>query len=132
MIRVEGPPGQRRARLLSLGNPGPFDFARSKLDHVRIDETTVRFTLQLFRILSPPDILPIEIVAHRFGDEARPTTLRGGWIRERGRARRLDLVTPVTLERTDRAELDPKEAEAVSPGREEYRRVIRVRTTPPS
>ena len=125
VIRIEGPPGQRRARLLSVGNPDAFDLARSKLDHVRIDETTVRFTLQLFRVGSPPDIFPIEIVAHRFGDEPRPTTLRGGWIRERGRARRLDLVTPVTLERTHRAELDPKEAEAASPGREEYRRVVR-------
>jgi hypothetical protein len=126
VIRIEGPPGQRRARLLSLA-PGPFDLARSKLDHVRIDETTVRFALQLFRTLPPPDILPIEIVAHRFSDEARPTTLRGGWIRERGRARRLDLVTPVTLERTDRAELDPKEAEAVSPGRAEFRRVTELK-----
>ncbi len=125
VIRIEGPPGQRRARLLSVGNPDRIDFARSKLDHVRIDETTVRFTLQLFRVLSPPDIFPIEIVAHRFGDEARPTTLRGGWIRDRGRDRRLDLVTPVTLERTDRAELDPKEADPLTPGREEYRRVVR-------
>ncbi len=125
VIRIEGPPGQRRARLLSVGNPDHFDLARSKLDHVRIDETTVRFTLQLFRVLSPPGIFPIEIVAHRFGDEARPTTLRGGWIRERGRARRLDLVTPVTLERTDRAELDPKEADPPTPGREDYRRVVR-------
>ncbi len=124
VIRIEGPPGQRRARLLSVGNPNAFDLARSKLDHVRIDETTVRFTLQLFRV-GAQDIFPIEVVAHRFGDEARPTTLQGGWIRERGRARRLDLVTPVTLERTDRAELDPKKVEAASPGREEYRRVVR-------
>ncbi len=123
VIRIEGPPGQRRARLLAVGYPGAF--ARSRLDHVRIDETTVRFTLQLFRVGSPPDIFPIEIVAHRFGDEARPTTLRGGWIRERGRARRLDLVTPVTLERTDRAELDPKEADPATPGREAYQRVVR-------
>ena len=34
-------------------------------------------------------------------------------------------MTPVTLERTDRAEFDPKEAEPDSPGREEYRRVVR-------
>ncbi len=108
VIRIEGPPGQRRARLLSVGNPDAFDLARSMLDHVRIDETTVRFTLQLFRVGSPPDIFPIEIVAHRFGDEARPTMLRGGWIRDRGRARRLDLVTPVTLERTDRENSTPK------------------------
>ena len=124
VIRIEGPPGQRRARLLSVGNPDACDLARSRLDHVRIDETTVRFTLQLFRVGSPPDIFPIEIVAHRFGDEARPTTLRGGWICDRGRYRRLDLVTPVTLERTDRTELDPKEADPVSPGWQEYRRVV--------
>jgi hypothetical protein len=125
VIRIEGPPGQRRARLLSaVGNRDASDLARSRLDHVRIDETTVCFTLQLFRGGSPPDIFPIEIVAHRFGDEARPTTLRGGWIRDRGRARRLDLVTPVTLERTDRTELDPKEADPVSPGWQEYRRVV--------
>jgi hypothetical protein len=76
VIRIWGPPGQRRVRLLSVGDPDAFDLARSKLDHVRIDETTVRFTLQLFRVGQPPDIFPIEIVAHRFGDEARPTTLR--------------------------------------------------------
>ena len=58
VIRIEGPPGQRRARLLSVGNPDAFDLARSMLDHVRIDETTVRFTLQLFRVGSPPDIFP--------------------------------------------------------------------------
>jgi hypothetical protein len=125
VIRIEGPPGQRRARLLSVRNPVAVDLARSRLDHVRIDETTVRFTLQLFRVGSPPDIFPIEIVAHRFGDEARPTTLRGGWIRDRGRDRRLDLVTPVRLERTDRAELDPKEADPATPGREEFQRVVR-------
>jgi hypothetical protein len=126
VIRIEGPPGQRRARLLSLGGaPGTFDVARSRLDRVRIDESTVRFTLQLFRVGPPSDILPFEIVAHRFGDEARPSTLRGAYIHERGSfAGGKGLVTPTTLERTDRAELDPKAADAAPPGLEEFRRGV--------
>ncbi len=126
VMRIEGPPGQRRARLLSLrGDPGAFDLARSRLDRVRIDESTVHFTLQLFRVGPPSDILPIEIVAHRFGDEARPTTLRGACIHERGSILGgKGLLTPTTLERTDRAELDPKAADAAFPGLEEFRRGV--------
>jgi hypothetical protein len=126
VIRIEGPPGQRRARLLSLGGaPGAFDLARSRLDHVRIDESTVHFTLQLFRVGPPSDILPFEIVAHRFGDEARPTTLRGAYIHERGDiVGGKGLVMPTTLERTDREDLDPKAADAAPPGLEEYRRGV--------
>ncbi len=123
VVRIEGPPGQQRVRLLSLGYPNAFDRARSKLDHGRIDERTVRFTLQLFRV-QPNIIRPIEIVAHRIGDEGRPTTLRGAWIEERGRAGTRGLVSPVTLERTDRTELDPKKAGAASPGWEEFRRGV--------
>jgi hypothetical protein len=124
VIRIEGPPGQRRARLLSLGGaPGAFDLARSRLDHVRIDEGTVHFTLQIFRVGS--SILPIEIVAHRIGDEARPTTLRGAYIHEHGSiGGGKGLLTPATLERTDRAELGPKAADAAPPGLEEFRRGV--------
>jgi RNA polymerase sigma factor (sigma-70 family) len=123
LVGIEGPPGQQRVRFLSLGFPNAFDFARSTLDHVRIDERTVRFTLQLFRIQTK-DIRPVEIVAHRLGDEARPTSLRGAWIEERSRARTRGMVAPVALERTDRAELDLKEAGAASPGWEEFRRGV--------
>src|SRR4051812_3852997 len=35
VIRIEGPPGQWRARLLSVGDSPAFDLARSRLDHVR-------------------------------------------------------------------------------------------------
>jgi hypothetical protein len=50
--------------------------------------------------------------------------LRGAWIEERGRARTRGLVTPVTLEPTDLAELDLKQAGAASPGWEEFRRGV--------
>ncbi len=121
VVRIEGPPGRQRTRLLFLAFPNAFDRARSTVDLVGIDERTVRFTLRLFR-MPTKGIRPIEIVAHRFGDEARPTMLRGASIEERGRAANRGLVTSVTLERTDRAELDAREPAAGSPGWEEFRR----------
>ena len=50
LIKIEGPSQRAHANLLSIGGIGGRDIhnlAESKVDHLRIDEKTVRFTLQL-------------------------------------------------------------------------------------
>jgi RNA polymerase sigma factor (sigma-70 family) len=120
LVRIEGPARRPHARLLSTASPDFFDLARSTVDHDRIDERTVRFMLQFF-VIPRKTIRSIEIVAYRPEDEARPRTLRGSWIEEIGRAGGRGVVFPVTLERTERAELDPKEVQAIVPGWEGFR-----------
>ena len=126
LIGIEGPAQQPHARLLSVGNPELFDLARSKVDHLCINESTVRFTLQLF--IAPGTVIngsrkitiTDEIVAYGPEDHAKPSALRGAVIDDSGVDGR-GTVLPVALERTDRVELGSKDS-STGPGLEDLRR----------
>jgi hypothetical protein len=119
LIGIEGPPQQPHAKLLSVGDPKFSDLARSKVDHLRIDERTVRFTLQRF-IIPRKNTQSIEIIAYRHEDHAKPSAHRGSWIDDSGLDGR-GTVLPVALERINRFGLDSKDW-ATGPGQEDFQR----------
>ena len=69
LIKLEGLRRRMHAMLLSI--PSPDRFAGSKVEHLRIDEKTVRFTLQL-QAGRPVDGRTFGIVAYLPKDEVHP------------------------------------------------------------
>jgi RNA polymerase sigma factor (sigma-70 family) len=85
LIKIDGPSPRAHANLLSIGGIGGKDIqnlAESKVDHLRIDEQTVRFTLQL-----------------KFKDT--PMAPLAAWSLEKGVRNRLSLSVPDPFDLSD-------------------------------
>ncbi len=115
LIKIEGPLQRAHAALLSVTMPDFYRFAESRIDGLRIDETTVRFTLRL-QASRPVDSRTAEVIAYLPADQASPEALWGSM--EFGRQGQY----PAKLERTDRNEIDRQEGMAPGPGNDELRR----------
>ena len=129
LVGIDGAAGQPRVRLVSVASPAHHDLARSTVDHDHIDDKTVHLTLRLF-FLPRNAIRSIEIVVHRPEDEANPRVLRGCWFEGTGRTEGRGRVLPTTLDRTDRAALDPTDAEATTPDWEDFQRYNQTESLP--
>jgi thioredoxin-related protein len=124
LIGFDGPSQERHVKLLSVGDPGLYDLARSGVDHLRIDEKSIRFTLKLFMI-PRKSAQSIEIIAYCPEHQAKSAVLRGCWIGDAGLVGR-GTVLPVALNRTDSVGLGPKEW-AAEPGYEALLRYNRAK-----
>jgi RNA polymerase sigma factor (sigma-70 family) len=111
LIEIKGLNHQARAHLRSISSPDVFDLAGSKVDHLRIDEDVVRFTLEL-KTRQPDGRLSYDIVAYRSSEKGDPRALWGS-LMETSRGERV-FVYPTKLEHTDRTAIDVKEAAAPS------------------
>ena len=118
LIKLEGPRQRMHATLLSI--PSPDRFAGSKVDHLRINEETVRFTFQL-QAGRPVDGRTFGIVAYLPKDEVHPQELWGSMDITYGQS--ISGVCPAKLERTDRNEIDYKEGQTPGPGDDDLRRL---------
>jgi RNA polymerase sigma factor (sigma-70 family) len=115
LIRIEGPGRQPHAKLLSIAWSNNYRLAESKVDHLRIDDRTMRFTLHIQAARSI-DSRTMEFIVYLSDDQARPNTLRGSM--EYGRWG----PYPANLERTDRSEIDRREGRAPAPEIDDLRR----------
>jgi RNA polymerase sigma factor (sigma-70 family) len=115
LIKIEGLLQRAHAALLSVTMPDFYRFAESRVEGLRIDETTVRFTLRL-QASRPVDSRTAEVIAYLPADQASPEALWGSM--EFGRQGQY----PAKLERTDRNEIDRQEGMAPGPGNDELRR----------
>ena len=89
--------------------------ADSKVDRLRIDENTIRFTLNL-QAGRPADSRTVEVVGYFPEDQASPKALWGsiGFGRQG--------QYPAKVERTERNEIDRQEGMAPGPGNDDLRR----------
>jgi RNA polymerase sigma factor (sigma-70 family) len=115
LIRIEGPGRQPHATLLSIAWTNAYRLADSKVDHLRIDDRTVRFTLHLQAALSI-NSRTMEFIVYFSDDQPRPNALRGSL--EYGRWG----PYPANLERTDRSEIDRPQGRAPTPENDDLRR----------
>jgi RNA polymerase sigma factor (sigma-70 family) len=115
LIKIEGPRQQAHATLLSITMPEFYRFAESRVDGLRIDDSTIRFTLRL-QAGRPVDSRTAEVVAYLPANQSSPKALWGSMgFGGQGHY-------PAKLERTDRNEIDRQEGRAPAPGNDELRR----------
>ena len=116
LIKIEGPLHRAQANLLSIIRPDFYHFAESKIDHLRIDEKSVRFTLQL-NAGRPVDGRIFDVIAYLPEDDAHPQAAWGSMGITYGQ--RVFGMYPAKIERTDRISfLDPlRTARRVRAGR---------------
>jgi len=119
LIKIEGPSRRAHANLLSIVKPDLYHFAESKVDHLRIDEKSVRFTLQL-NAGRPVDGRSFDVIVYLPKDNAHPQVAWGSMGITYGQ--RIFAVYPAKIERTDRNSLDPKERKAPGSWDDDLRR----------
>ena len=107
LIKIEGSPPQAHATLLSVTTPDHV--AESKVDRLRIDGKTLRFTLQL-QSSRPVHSQTAEVIAYLPADQPTPKALWGSMEWD-GQGQ-----YPAKLERTDRKEIDRQEGMVPAPG----------------
>lgn len=109
-----------RTSLLSIMRPDIYRFAESKVDHLRINEKTVRFTLQ-FKAGRPVDGRSFDVVVYLPKDDAHPQAAWGSMAITYGQ--RIFAAFPAKFERTDRNSLDPEEGQASGSWNDDLRRL---------
>jgi RNA polymerase sigma factor (sigma-70 family) len=120
LFKIEGPSPRARAKLLSIIRPDRYHFAESKVDRLRIDEKTVKFTLQLSAD-RPVDGRSFDVVVYLPKDNAQPQEAWGSMGITYGR--RIFAVYPAKIERTLRNSLDPREDQGSGSWGEDMRRL---------
>jgi len=120
LIKIEGPSPRAHANLLSITRPDWYHLAESKVDHLRIDEKTVRFTLQL-KAGRPVDGRSFDVIVYLPKDDAHPQAAWGSMGITYGQ--RIFAVFPAKIERTKRNSLDPKEGQEPGSWNDDLRRL---------
>jgi RNA polymerase sigma factor (sigma-70 family) len=120
LIKIEGSAQRAHATLLSIMMHDFYRHAQSKVDGLRIDEKTVRFTLQL-QGSRPTQTGTFNVIAYLPMEEANPKALWGSMEVQKG------LVYPAKMERTDRTELDAKEDLESAPENVDRKRLIQAK-----
>ncbi len=93
---------------------------KSKVDHLRIDEKTVRFTLQL-KAGRPVDGRTFDVIVYLPKDDAHPQAVWGSMGIMYGQ--HSFAVYPAKIERANRNSLDPKEVQAPGSWNDDLRRL---------
>jgi thioredoxin-related protein len=121
LIKIEGPSQRAHANLLSIPDTDIHNLTESKVDHLLVDEKTVRFTLQLkFKAgRRPADGESFDVIGYLPKDNAHPEVAWGSMGNTDGQR---NSVFPAKIERTDRNSLDPQDGEAAGPDLDDLRR----------
>ena len=107
LIRIDGPPRQPRATLLSITMPDFNRLAESKVDHLRVRREDRRASRSSSSMPDRPiNSRTIEVIAYLPDDQPGYEGPRGS-MEYAGQAE-----SPVELERTDRTGLDPEGGQA--------------------